>query len=150
MHTYLYLATARVSRRNGSRSLICDICSWLQVTTRLRLTAAMRLSFSLLGAAALWFASGSQALNILMNNDDGFGSANLREVYRLLKHRGHDGLFSNASSCNLCIHADLYVQYGSLRLQPSKVAKADVLNSQQRETSLARHNTILSRLARPL
>lgn len=30
------------------------------------------------------------ALNILMNNDDGFGSANIRELYRLLVADGHD------------------------------------------------------------
>ncbi|KAM0261549.1 hypothetical protein ACHAPA_009719 [Fusarium lateritium] len=30
------------------------------------------------------------ALNILLNNDDGFGSANLRETYRLLKGKGHN------------------------------------------------------------
>ena len=29
-------------------------------------------------------------LNILMGNDDGFGSANIREFYRLLKAAGHD------------------------------------------------------------
>ncbi|CAG9946853.1 unnamed protein product [Clonostachys rosea f. rosea IK726] len=49
----------------------------------------MRLS-SLLAGATLAFATTSQALNILLNNDDGFGSANLREVYRLLKKDGHD------------------------------------------------------------
>ncbi|VUC26164.1 unnamed protein product [Clonostachys rosea] len=49
----------------------------------------MRLS-SLLAGASLAFATSSQALNILLNNDDGFGSANLREVYRLLKKDGHD------------------------------------------------------------
>lgn len=50
----------------------------------------MRLS-NLLAGATLAFATSSQALNILLNNDDGFGSANLREVYRLLKKDGHDG-----------------------------------------------------------
>ncbi|KAK7222119.1 hypothetical protein V2G26_010122 [Clonostachys chloroleuca] len=49
----------------------------------------MRLS-NLLAGATLAFATSSQALNILLNNDDGFGSANLREVYRLLKKDGHD------------------------------------------------------------
>lgn len=32
-----------------------------------------------------------QGLNILMNNDDGFGSANLREFYKVLKSKGHNG-----------------------------------------------------------
>lgn len=52
----------------------------------------MRLS-SIVTAAALCLASSSQALNILLSNDDGFGSGNLREVYRLLNDEGHDGLF---------------------------------------------------------
>jgi 5'-nucleotidase len=36
------------------------------------------------------FAVLSQALNILLNNDDGFGSANTRELYRVLRAAGHD------------------------------------------------------------
>ena len=32
----------------------------------------------------------TNALNILVGNDDGFGSANIREFYRLLKAAGHD------------------------------------------------------------
>ncbi|KAF4124853.1 5'-nucleotidase [Geosmithia morbida] len=32
----------------------------------------------------------SHALNILLSNDDGFGSGNLRELYRLLKEDDHD------------------------------------------------------------
>ena len=34
--------------------------------------------------------SSTNALNIIVNNDDGFGSANIREFYRLLKAAGHD------------------------------------------------------------
>jgi 5'-nucleotidase len=49
----------------------------------------MRLS-SIFAGAALLSASSSQALNILLNNDDGFGSGNLRETYRLLKGKGHN------------------------------------------------------------
>ncbi|KFA69383.1 hypothetical protein S40285_08564 [Stachybotrys chlorohalonatus IBT 40285] len=49
----------------------------------------MRLS-SILTGAVVALASSSQALNILLNNDDGFGSGNLRELYRLLKGEGHD------------------------------------------------------------
>lgn len=40
-------------------------------------------------AGALCLAS-TQALNILLNNDDGFASGNIREVYRLLKD-DHNG-----------------------------------------------------------
>ncbi|KXS93752.1 hypothetical protein AC579_18 [Pseudocercospora musae] len=36
------------------------------------------------------FAAQASALNVLMGNDDGFGAANLREFYRLLKAEGHD------------------------------------------------------------
>ncbi|KJK76221.1 hypothetical protein H634G_08627 [Metarhizium anisopliae BRIP 53293] len=49
----------------------------------------MRFS-TLLAGLTLGFASSSQAINILLNNDDGFASGNLREVYRLLKTAGHD------------------------------------------------------------
>ncbi|OAG37210.1 hypothetical protein AYO21_08628 [Fonsecaea monophora] len=37
-------------------------------------------------------SSGSAAISILMGNDDGFGSAQLREFYRFLKAAGHDVL----------------------------------------------------------
>ncbi|KAJ4004803.1 hypothetical protein NW752_009531 [Fusarium irregulare] len=47
----------------------------------------MRLSTLFAGAALF---TGSQGLNILLNNDDGFGSANLRETYRLFKEKGHN------------------------------------------------------------
>ncbi|KAF7561320.1 hypothetical protein G7046_g2823 [Stylonectria norvegica] len=40
--------------------------------------------------AALVLASSSQAINILLNNDDGFASGNLREIYRILKEKGHN------------------------------------------------------------
>ena len=36
------------------------------------------------------YLTSSNALNILVNNDDGFGSANTRELYRLLRAAGHD------------------------------------------------------------
>lgn len=48
---------------------------------------------SLLAAAGLMLGS-TQGLNILMNNDDGFGSANLREFYKVLKSKGHNGASS--------------------------------------------------------
>jgi 5'-nucleotidase len=50
----------------------------------------MRLS-SFIAGAALLSASGANALNILLNNDDGFGSGNLREMYRIFKEKGHNG-----------------------------------------------------------
>ncbi|KAI0127308.1 survival protein sure-like phosphatase/nucleotidase [Xylariales sp. AK1849] len=48
----------------------------------------MRISLLLTGAALL--LGSTHGLNILMNNDDGFGSANLREFYKVLKRRGHN------------------------------------------------------------
>ncbi|TPX11656.1 uncharacterized protein E0L32_007635 [Thyridium curvatum] len=39
--------------------------------------------------AAALFAQATGALNILMNNDDGFGVSNIRELYRLLVEAGH-------------------------------------------------------------
>ncbi|KAF3001470.1 hypothetical protein E8E13_008456 [Curvularia kusanoi] len=53
----------------------------------------MRLfSLPTLLTAALGLASSSDALKILMGNDDGFGSGNLRELYKLLKAAGHEVL----------------------------------------------------------
>lgn len=51
----------------------------------------MRVSLSTVLTAALGLASSSDALRILMGNDDGFGSGNLRELYKLLKEAGHEG-----------------------------------------------------------
>ena len=51
----------------------------------------MRAFFPALLTAALGLASSSDALKILMGNDDGFGSGNLRELYKLLKDAGHEG-----------------------------------------------------------
>ena len=44
----------------------------------------------IVGLAAIAVAASSNALNIILNNDDGFGSANIREFYRLLKDAGHN------------------------------------------------------------
>ena len=49
----------------------------------------MLLSF-VRAATALALLSSTDALNIIVNNDDGFGAANIREFYRLLKAAGHD------------------------------------------------------------
>ncbi|KAL5121406.1 hypothetical protein ACEQ8H_000477 [Pleosporales sp. CAS-2024a] len=52
----------------------------------------MRFSFCTALTAALSLASTSDALKILMSNDDGFGSGNLRELYKLLVSAGHQVL----------------------------------------------------------
>lgn len=52
----------------------------------------MRVSLATVLTAALSLASSSDALRILMGNDDGFGSGNLRELYKLLKEAGHEGI----------------------------------------------------------
>jgi 5'-nucleotidase len=51
----------------------------------------MRFQLSTALTAALGLASSSDALRILMGNDDGFGSGNLRELYKMLVDAGHDG-----------------------------------------------------------
>ena len=51
----------------------------------------MLLSFAhCLTAAVALLPITTDALNIIVNNDDGFGSANIREFYRLLKAAGHN------------------------------------------------------------
>lgn len=90
-------------------------------------------SFNLLaGAAALFLAGSSHGLNILLNNDDGFGSGNLRELYRLLKGEGHNGIVPTPS-------IEVYVrlmnaQSGSWPLPPLKADKEAVLTSRPRAT----------------
>lgn len=49
----------------------------------------MQFSVSYL-TAALFLLVTSNALNIIVTNDDGFGSANIREFYGLLKAAGHN------------------------------------------------------------
>lgn len=56
---------------------------------------------SLLLAGAGMMLGSAHSLNILMNNDDGFGSANLREFYKVLKSKGHNGEFPTASLCRM-------------------------------------------------
>ena len=53
----------------------------------------MRFQLSTALTAALGLASSADALNILMGNDDGFGSGSLRELYKLLVDAGHEGAF---------------------------------------------------------
>ncbi|KAH7056990.1 5'/3'-nucleotidase sure [Macrophomina phaseolina] len=52
----------------------------------------MRPSLAAAAIVALSWSQPAQALNILLNNDDGWASANLRETYRLLKQAGHSVL----------------------------------------------------------
>lgn len=48
---------------------------------------------SFLATSALALSGFSNGLNILLNNDDGFGSGNLRELYNFLKAAGHNGMY---------------------------------------------------------
>ncbi|KAJ4302598.1 hypothetical protein N0V90_001487 [Kalmusia sp. IMI 367209] len=50
----------------------------------------MKVSLAATLSAALCLVTSTHAANILMNNDDGFGSGNIRELYRILKENGHD------------------------------------------------------------
>lgn len=52
----------------------------------------MRFSIPVAVTTALSLASVANGIKVLMNNDDGFGSGNIRELYRLLKGAGHDGM----------------------------------------------------------
>lgn len=42
--------------------------------------------------AALGFSASVSGINIMIGNDDDFGTANIRETYRLLKAAGHNVL----------------------------------------------------------
>ncbi|KAI9709866.1 MAG: hypothetical protein M1812_007574 [Candelaria pacifica] len=46
--------------------------------------------FALALSTALYFASSSLALNIILNNDDGFATVNIREFYKSLRAAGHN------------------------------------------------------------
>lgn len=48
------------------------------------------LQLAVLATAA--FSASASALNIMIGNDDDFGTANIRETYRLLKAAGHNVL----------------------------------------------------------
>ncbi|EUC38230.1 hypothetical protein COCCADRAFT_1034 [Bipolaris zeicola 26-R-13] len=52
----------------------------------------MRFQLSTAVTAALGLAASADALKILMGNDDGFGSGNLRELYKMLVDAGHEVL----------------------------------------------------------
>ena len=66
--------------------------------------------------AALGLAQVSNGIKILMNNDDGFGGGNIRELYRLLKDAGHDGKLPSLHHCRRIKakkHADRNHQFSS-------------------------------------
>lgn len=78
-----------------------DLCTYfVTLTTQLRQyrlrvhysKADMRpsLLWHVAALAATTLTPTASALNILMNNDDGFGSANLRALYSMLVDAGHD------------------------------------------------------------
>lgn len=50
----------------------------------------MKTLLSFFACAAVALLPGTSAISILLGNDDGFGSAQLRELYRFLKADGHD------------------------------------------------------------
>ena len=54
--------------------------------------AIMQFSFNRSVCVVLSLVSYAQSLNILVNNDDGWAAANIREFYRLLKKNGHNVL----------------------------------------------------------
>lgn len=73
----------------------------------------MRFSLASAALAALSCSPAAQALHILLNNDDGWASANIRETYRLLKEAGHDVLM-------VAPVVDNSGQGGRVRRSPSK------------------------------
>ena len=62
----------------------------------------MRFQTASVLATALSIVASSNAIKILLNNDDGFGSGNLRELYRFLKEDGHDGMRSSVPNLTRC------------------------------------------------
>jgi 5'-nucleotidase len=61
---------------------------------RQTLLSSMTLSAATLGAGLLFSAAPAHALNILISNDDGFESANIRALYQTLKAAGHNVVIS--------------------------------------------------------
>lgn len=59
--------------------------------------------FSTVLSAALYFASSSLGLNIIINNDDGFATANIREFYKSLRAAGHNGRLPYILQCLLLV-----------------------------------------------
>lgn len=91
----------------------------------------------LVAAGALALAGFSNGLNILMNNDDGFGSGNLRELYKLLKAKGHDGKPTALPSLPLCSSTKLtegWKKSGSSHQRPKRAGRAAAPFSPTRPT----------------
>ena len=65
----------------------------------------------------------SRALNIIVNNDDGFGSANIREFYRLLNAAGHNGEQQAPKRKLRRNRAELQGQLGLLRRSTTRAGK---------------------------
>lgn len=85
-------AGLRHCRSSGSFQLtLLGHVSSIGLLALLYTLSKMRVSLSTVLTAALGLASSSDALRILMGNDDGFGSGNLRELYKLLNEAGHEG-----------------------------------------------------------
>lgn len=88
----LDISSLSIARNFDQRLLAYQILITQYVIIVFSVLIFPRMRFSSLIAAATFFlVSSSQAINILLNNDDGFGSGNLRELYRLLKKAGHNG-----------------------------------------------------------
>ena len=60
----------------------------LNVIALLKMKAS--LASSVLATAVVSISSIASGLNIIVSNDDGFGSANIREFYKALKAAGHN------------------------------------------------------------
>lgn len=71
-------------------------------------------------AATALLSSTTTALNILLNNDDGFGSANIRELFRVLVDAGHDVIMvAPATQQSAQGGRSVFTEYGTLQ-QPTQ------------------------------
>jgi hypothetical protein len=98
----------------------------------------MRLSLNTALAVVLGLASSSDALKILMGNDDGFGSGNLRELYKLLVDAGHEG--KDFGQFHSVINAHVY-QYLSLLRRSSSPEKVAPSSGPSQQPSRRRPST---------
>lgn len=74
----------------------------------------------LTAAVATTLATSASALNILLNNDDGFGSVNIRELFRVLVEAGHDVIMvAPATQQSAQGGRSVFTEYGTLQ-QPSQ------------------------------
>ena len=90
--------------------------------------------------AALGLVSTADALRILMGNDDGFGSGNLRELYKLLVEAGHDGTMVRPRCLQII---DTNTQQLSSSAPPNNnLAKAEQSSGPRPQTSRSPPSTI--------